>query len=102
MSVQKVVQGDVGTTLRFNIIDQDKKVVNLTGATVTLYIERPDTKLTKACTIVGAASGIAQYVSVANDFSLGDSTYFLTVNVQLPSGGQFTAIDKIPLSVVSK
>lgn len=102
MAVQKVVQGDIGTTLRFNIIDQDKKVVNLTGATVTLYIERPDTTLVKNCSIVGAASGIAQYVGIANDFSLGDSTYFLTVNVQLPTGGQFTAVDKAPLSVVAK
>ena len=101
MSVQKVVQGDIGTTLRFNIIDQDKKIVNLTGATVTLYIERPDTTLTKQCTIVSAATGLAQYVTVVNDLSLGDTTYFLTVNVQLPTG-QFTAIEKAPLSVLLK
>lgn len=101
MAVQKVVQGDVGTALRFTIIDQDKKVVNLTGATITLYIERPDTTLTKSCSIIGAASGIVQYTTVTGDFSLGDCTYFLSVNVQLPTG-QFTAIDKSPLSVLSK
>ncbi len=101
MSVQKVVQGDIGTTLRFNIIDQDKKIVNLTGATVTLYIERPDVTLTKSCSIVSAATGLAQYVTVANDLALGDATYFLTVNVQLPTG-QFTAIEKAPLSVLLK
>lgn len=101
MAVQKVVQGDVGTALRFTIIDQDKKVVNLTGATVTLYIERPDTTLTKSCSVIGAASGIVQYTTVAGDFSLGDCTYFLSVNIQLPTG-QFTAIDKSPLSVLSK
>lgn len=101
MSVQKVVQGDVGTALRFNIIDQDRKAVNLAGATVTLYIERPDVTLTKACTVISAATGLAQYVTIANDLSLGDTTYFLTVNVQLPTG-QFTAIDKAPLIVLSK
>lgn len=101
MSVQKVVQGDIGTALRFNIIDQDRKVVNLTGATITLYIERPDTTLTKSCTIISAVTGVAQYTTVAGDLSLGDSTYFLTVNVQLPTG-QFTAIDKLPLSVLPK
>ncbi len=101
MSAQKVVQGDVGTALRFTILDQDKKIVNLTGATVTLYIERPDITLTKQCNIIGAASGIVQYTTVSGDFSLGDCTYFLSVNVQLPSG-QFTAIEKSPITVVSK
>jgi hypothetical protein len=99
MAVQKVVQGDTGTKFRFNIVDQNNNIVNLSGATVMLYIERPDVTLEKTCQIIGAASGIAEYVTTSNDLSVGDTTYFLTVNVQL-STGSFTAISKTPISVL--
>jgi hypothetical protein len=100
MAIQKVVQGDIGTALRFNIIDQDKNIVNLAGTTVTLYIQRSDTTLTKNCTIISSTNGIAQYNAVSGDFSIGDDTYYMTVTVGFSSGYQFTAIDSIPLQVI--
>jgi hypothetical protein len=100
MAIQKVVQNDIGTALRFTITDQNKKVVNLTGTTNTLYIQRSDTILTKACDIISAANGIVQYNTVAGDLSIGDDTYYLTVKVGFTSGYQFTAIESIPLYVV--
>lgn len=101
MHIPKVVQGDVGTRLRFNITDQNRAIVNLTGATVTLYIQRPDVTLTRSCSVIGAASGLAEYTTIAGDLSVGNCIYYLKVNVQLPTG-QFTAIDKFPISVLPK
>jgi hypothetical protein len=103
MAIQKVVQGDIGTALRFTILDQDKKVVDLTGTTVTLYIKRSDTTLIKTLTyptnIIAPTSGIVQYNTVSGDLEIED-TYTLTVKVGFTTGYQFTAIDSIPLQVI--
>jgi len=97
----KIRQGDIGTSLRFTIIDQDKKVVNVSGCTVSLYIQRSDTVLTKTCTILDGINGLVQYTSIEDDFSVGDDTYQLTVNVAFPTTGyQFTAIQDFPVYVV--
>jgi hypothetical protein len=100
MAIQKVVQNDIGTALRFTILNQDKKIVDLTGTTTTLYIQRSDTTLVKTCTLVSTTTGIVQYASQSGDFSIGDDTYTLTVKVSFPSGNQFTAIDSVPLQVI--
>ena len=97
----KIRQGDIGTSLRFTIIDQDKKVVNVSGCSISLYIQRSDTVLTKACTILDGINGLVQYTTVADDFSVGDDTYQLTVNVAFPTtGSKFTAIQDFPVYVV--
>lgn len=101
MTPLKVRQGDIGTSLRFTIVDQDKKTVNITGCTVTLYITRSDTVLTKTCTILDAINGLVQYTTVSGDFEVGDDTYSLTVKVTFPTtGSQFTAIQDYPVYVV--
>lgn len=101
MVPSKIRQGDVGTSLRFTIIDQDKKTVDVSGCTVSLYIQRSDTVLTRTCTILDGANGLVQYTTTANDFSIGDDTYLLTVNVAFPTtGARFTAIQDVPVYVV--
>jgi len=100
MVPQKLVQNDVGTILKFTILDQDKNVVNVSGTTVTLYIQRSDTVLAKTCTPVDATNGIVQYTIQSGDLSIGDDTYTLTVQVGFTSGDRFTAINSIPVEIL--
>ena len=61
--------GNVGSILRFTVVDQDAAVVNVSAATLTLYFRSPQNKvLTKSGALTGSGTdGIIQYTTIAGD-----------------------------------
>lgn len=67
-----------GSTYLFRLTAyKDGTLWNLTGATVTLYIQpRGGTLLTKTATVTSAAGGIAEYQSAVGDIESGSFVDF--------------------------
>jgi hypothetical protein len=94
-----LVQNDVGVVLQFNVVDQNNAAVNLTGTTVYLKIKRPDTTLTKTCTITNATGGVCQYTTTAGDLSVGNATYYLELEVNYPNGNILSSSQLMSVTV---
>lgn len=63
--------GDVGTSFRLTILDQDGAAVDLTGATTTdmIFTGPNGAKFTKDADVYGTATnGVIKYDVLANDF----------------------------------
>ena len=65
--------GDVGTSVRLTIRDQDNAVVDLSSTSArTIFLVKPNGQvLTKTAVLVGGGTGgIMEYVSISGDFDL--------------------------------
>jgi hypothetical protein len=106
MAVQKVVQGDSGTLLKFTILDQNGKVVDLTDATeVKLIIERSDATVIRGGTFVtinDATAGLVSYTTYSNDFPTGNDTVYLKLYVYYSDASHFITPKAIPINVVAQ
>lgn len=66
----KIRVGDVGTVLRVRVLDQDGAAQDLTGATLVMYLRKPDgSVLTKTPTVTTTGTdGRMYYTAVSGDW----------------------------------
>ena len=74
----EVVQNDYGYELQFKIVDAEGNPVDLTGATVKIFIAEPGAakaKVSSTCYIVDAQNGLCRYIVQEGDFNEAPKTY---------------------------
>ena len=88
--------GDIGTSIRMTIKDQDENIINLNGNTsLQLVIKRPNgTILTKTATLfTDGTDGIMEYQTISGDFNESGS-YLFQGYVVFPNGQWYTSSTK--------
>jgi len=82
-----VLTGSVGEQINFPLTRGDGSQKDLTGATVTLQVNTKDgvQQSSRSCTIVDATTGLAQYTTVASDFTEALSPY--DARIKIVNGG---------------
>ena len=86
--------GNVGSLIRMTVVDQDGEPVDVSAATLTLYLRRPDDSvLVKTPTLTsGGVDGRIQYATVANDLIKPGGPYSLQVKVVIGGNTYFSTI----------
>jgi hypothetical protein len=85
----EIIQGDKGTILEL-IISDDNKIVDLTGATVTVAIKYKATGITKQATITEPLNGICEITLNPEDIQF-QGTYTFQATVTFPNQNQFNS-----------
>jgi len=76
MKELKIIRGTYGYDLEFNLVNQENKPIDLTGATVYLRVQKYGVEtlhLDKIMTIVNAKEGIVSYRVEKGDFEEVDA-----------------------------
>ena len=93
-------KGDIGTRFKCKIVDQDKKVIDLSGASVReILFKKPDAAtLVKQAALSGdGADGYIEYISIAGDLNVvGD--WKIQAYVKTPEGEWSTDLEVFKVS----
>ena len=88
-------KGDIGTRFKCKIVDQDKNIVDLSGASVReILFKKPDTTtMAKVAALSGdGTDGYIEYISVADDLNVvGD--WKIQAYVKTPEGEWSTDLE---------
>lgn len=90
---------DVGTSIRVTLIDQDKKIMDLSSATLLQIIAAsPDKRrlVWNASFVTDGKDGQIEYVIQAGDLNV-NGTWRLQAKVQFPSGSWSSTIGAISI-----
>jgi len=99
----KVIKDDKGYDLNFTLKDNEGVVVNLTGATLLLKVQKPGAaalKFSGSMSIVSAEAGTCKYTVLATNFdTAGD--YYAEIEATYGGGSQIITFPDIVISVQS-
>lgn len=89
---------DIGTILRFPVIDEAGAVVDLTGFSVAnIHFVKPSGNLeTRAASVPTPADGVCIYTTIANDLDEA-GTWTAEVELMLPTGSWSSDVVTFPV-----